>query len=165
MTLETIAIVQLLQQPQKICSFRNDRVVVEIRMQTKVMSLDLFHVHCFLHSWHLINLSAIIENRWRRRNTLSACLEINKVYLVKTKKSDNQADVGLSKLIACYVPLLLKNFINPVKRLCELGDGLVIGFLRLREPTSIDPVVDSRINPFIHCFNLLLQLIGIEVKF
>jgi hypothetical protein len=90
---------------------------------------------------------------------LSVCLEINNVYLIKTKKSDNQADVGLIKRIACYVPLFLKNFINPVKRFCELGDGLVIGFLRLRKPTFIDPVVDGMINAFIHSLHHLDQTI------
>ena len=84
--LQIITIMWQLQQLDEISSLGNNGILVQRWVRTEIMRLDLLHVHCFLHSLHLIDLAAIIQYGWTIRDRSSICLEIHYIYLVKAEQ-------------------------------------------------------------------------------
>ena len=100
------------------------------------MCFDLFHIHRFSHTSHLVDLSAIIEQIRGVHNTSSVGLKVNHIDLVETKQCHKKPNVGQSKGISSYVPLPTQNLLRAIKRSGELGNGFVVCFLGGCKSTS-----------------------------
>ena len=141
---QRIPVMGLLQELDKVGSAGNDRKVVQPWVGRVIVRLDLLHIDRLLDSWHLINLSTIVQNGRCTSHIARIGLEVNRVDLVKAQQGHKETNIGFGKLVPRNKSGCLEYLVDPVERLGELGNGDIIGCLRLCKSATINPIVLSK---------------------
>mmetsp|Transcript_15726 Transcript_15726/g.17564 ORF Transcript_15726/g.17564 Transcript_15726/m.17564 type:complete len:202 (+) Transcript_15726:256-861(+) len=128
------------------------------------MHLNLFHIASFRHTWHLVNFSHVIQNRWRMSNSTRIGFEVNNVYVIEPQQGCEQTNISFRKSITSNVPLFFQNFINTIKSFCQLCDSNIVCFLILSQSTSVYTIIEARINKIVHFINRISHFLGISVQ-
>lgn len=92
--LGAFTIVRFTQQLNEVTSFRNNRPPVQGGVGAVVVFLDLVHIYCFCHPFHLVYLPTIVKQTLRIRYRTSVTFEIDCVDFVEAKQGHKQPDVG-----------------------------------------------------------------------
>jgi hypothetical protein len=81
--IKDVAIVGLRQQFDEVESSQDYGPYVQIGLGTVVVLLDLVHVHGFGNPSHLVDLAAVVQQRWRIRHRTDVAFEVDHVDFVK----------------------------------------------------------------------------------
>mmetsp|Transcript_7933 Transcript_7933/g.16619 ORF Transcript_7933/g.16619 Transcript_7933/m.16619 type:complete len:266 (-) Transcript_7933:449-1246(-) len=133
-------------------------------MGAKVVGLDVLHLDRFLHAGHLIQFPTIVENAGRVRHTARIGFEIDNVHLVETHQRHKETNVRFRHLITGHKALLGQQCVKTIKGLGQFTHRLVICALRGGKPTTVHPIVNAGVDPFVGRVNGFAQRFGINVE-
>ena len=128
------------------------------------MGFDLFHIDRFLHTGHLIDLSAVVQNGRGIGNRSGVRLEVHNVNFVETEESHKQSNIRLGECVASNEPLLLECFLDFIKCVCQFCNGLVVCSLGLRKSTTVHPVIEAGIHPVVDRIDTLNQGVWTDIE-
>ena len=93
LTLHVLTVVRLLQHFHESKALGNDGKLVPFCMRSIEMRLDLLHVACRGHAFHLVNVSTVVQQGWCQHNKARVGLEVKGVHLVETQEGHKEANV------------------------------------------------------------------------
>ena len=114
------------------------------------MSFNLLHVHRLSNLWHLVNVSAKVQQRRCEHDQTSIRLEVYCVDFVKADERDKETDIGVRQVVTRKKSLIFKDIVGAVKGGAKVIYGAVVRPLCLGKTTPVDTMDHQRGQPGRH---------------
>jgi hypothetical protein len=85
---KSTATMRLIKDLAEASAFWNDTELVQVRMRSKVVRLDVLHVDSLLHTRHLIDLTTVVQYGIGILNRASIALEVHDIDLVEALRAN-----------------------------------------------------------------------------
>ena len=143
---------------------RDDAGRIDCLVAGVIVALDVLHVHRLRHARLLIEIAHIAGEVRIVGDAADIAFEMADIDRIEPQQRRKQPPVRLGDRGAGQIAPRRQPLVQPVERLEERADRLLIGVLRGGEAGFVDAVIDRVVNSLVQRIDLFAQQLGIIVS-
>ena len=162
---EAASLRSLIELPEEVRTGGHNAVMVADGMGGVVVLLDVLHFESLFDAVDLPHILAPPEDMLVVDNLLLVALEVHDVDFIEASDSHPETNVGEREgLTGGEFAAVGEESFKLVQRRVEVGEGDVVGFLRIGKAGFVDAVVDALVGPVIDLLLSGLERDRVQVK-